>query len=139
MSALGLPLPGGIRRLSSWRRWSLWMLLGVLVVALLVTLVYLAARYEASVAQANVERDVADALSDMRSALTRNVQELQALQSGRPSHDAWQAQADALLRGHREWVRIEWRGPNLELLAELTQERLRQVRRQLPALEHRVL
>lgn len=118
MSALGVPLPGGIRRLSSWRRWSLWMLLGVLVVALLVTLVYLAARYEASVAQANVERDVADALSDMRSALTRNVQELQALQSGRASHDAWQAQAGALLRGHREWVRIEWRGPNLELLAE---------------------
>lgn len=118
MSALSLPLPGGIRRLSSWRRWSLWVLLGVLVVALLVTLVYLAARYEASVAQANVERDVADALSDMRSALTRNVQELQALQSGRPAHDAWKAQADALLRGHREWVRLEWRGPNLELLAE---------------------
>jgi two-component system, LuxR family, sensor histidine kinase DctS len=118
VSALSLPLPVGMRRLSSWRRWSLWVLLGVLVAALLVTLVYLAARYEASVAQANVERDVADALSDMRSALTRNVQELQALQSGRPTQDAWKAQADALLRGHREWVRLEWRGPNLELLAE---------------------
>jgi two-component system sensor histidine kinase DctS len=107
-----------MRRLSSWRRWALWALLGVLVVALLVTLIYLAARYEASVAQANVERDVADALSDMRSALTRNVQELQALQAGHPRHEAWQAQADALLRRHREWVRIEWRGPGLELLAE---------------------
>ena len=107
-----------MRRLSSWRRWSLWVLLGVLVAALLVTLVYLAARYEASVAQGNVERDVADALSDMRSALTRNVQELQALQSGRHTQGEWRVQADALLRRHREWVRIEWRGPGLELLTE---------------------
>jgi len=103
-------------RLSALRRWSLWVLLGVLVVALLVTLVYLAARYEASVAQANVERDAADALSDIRAALTRNVQELQALQSGQPAREQWRGQADQLLRGHREWVRLEKRGPRLELL-----------------------
>ncbi|GAB3665820.1 two-component system sensor histidine kinase NtrB [Ramlibacter alkalitolerans] len=102
-------------RLTTLRRWSLWVLLGVLVVALLVTLVYLAARYEASVAQANVERDAADALSDMRAALTRNVQELQALQSGPPRREQWRAQAEQLLRVHREWVRIEARGPKLEL------------------------
>jgi two-component system sensor histidine kinase DctS len=108
----------GIRRLSSWRRWSLWVLLGVLVLALLVMLVYLAARYEASVAQANVERDVADALSDMRSALTRNVQELQALQAGHPHTGSVAGPGRPLLRGHREWVRLEWRGPNLELHAE---------------------
>ena len=107
-----------MRRLSSWRRWSLWVLLGVLVLAVLVTLVYLAARYEASVAQANVERDVADAMSDIRSALTRNVQELQALQAGHPTREEWKAQSGALLRQHREWVRIEWRGAGLELLAE---------------------
>jgi two-component system sensor histidine kinase DctS len=105
-------------RLSTLRRWSLWVLLGVLVVGMLATLVYLAARYEASVAQANVERDVADALSDIRSALTRNVQELQALQSGHPSREQWRTGADQLLRAHREWVRIEWRGPRLELLYE---------------------
>jgi two-component system sensor histidine kinase DctS len=94
------------------------MLLGVIVAALLVTLVYLAARYEASVAQSNVERDAADALSDIRSALTRNVQELQALVAGRPDADKWRAEAARLLREHREWVRIEMRGPNLELLAD---------------------
>ena len=94
----------------------MWVLLGVLVVALLVILVYLAARYEASVAQGHVERDAADALSDIRSALTRNVQELQALQSGQPTREQWRAEADRLLRGHREWVRIEWRDPKLELL-----------------------
>ena len=107
-----------MRRLSSWRRWSLWVLLGVLVVAVLVTLVYLAARYEASVAQANVERDAADALSDIRSALTRNVQELQALHFKPASREAWRASAETLLRQHREWVRIEWRSPNLDLIAE---------------------
>jgi two-component system, LuxR family, sensor histidine kinase DctS len=117
MTSYFVPGASGIR-LSTLRRWSLWVLLGVLVVALLVTLVYLAARYEASVAQANVERDAADALSDMRSALTRNVQELQALQSDDMSREQWRAEADRLLRAHREWVRIEWRGPKLELRRE---------------------
>jgi two-component system sensor histidine kinase DctS len=117
MGSVVLPLPAGVR-LSSWRRWSLWALLGVLVLALLVTVVWLAARYEASVAQSDVERDAADALSDIRSALTRNVQELQALQAGQPDLVQWQASAAQLLRSHREFVRIEWRGPDLGLRAE---------------------
>lgn len=117
MSAAAIPAPAGVR-LSSWRRWSLWGLLGALVLALLVTVVYLAARYEASVAQGDVERDAADALSDIRSALTRNVQELQALQAGQRDRERWLAAADQLLRAHREFVRLEWRGPDLELRAE---------------------
>jgi two-component system sensor histidine kinase DctS len=119
VSTLAIPFASGMRRLSNWRRWSLWMLLGVLVVGMLVTLVYLAARYEASVAQGNVERDAADALSDVRSALTRNVQELQALQSGQHDAGTWPLEAETLLRRHREWVRIERRGPSLELLADV--------------------
>jgi two-component system sensor histidine kinase DctS len=115
---LRLPVPTGALRPSMWRRWSLWVLLGVLVVGMLVTLVWLAARYEASVAQSDVERDAADALSDIRSALTRNVQELQALQSGHRDRQHWQAEAEQLLRQHREWVRVEWRGPALDLRAE---------------------
>lgn len=110
-------MPAGPRRPSSWRRWSLWVLLGVLVLALLATLVWLASRYEASQAQSNVERDAADALSDIRAALVRNVQDLQALQAGNPAPELWQQQADQLLRANREWVRIEWRGPRLEILA----------------------
>ena len=50
--------------------------------ALLVTLVWLAGRYEASVVQGNLERDAADAVGDVRAGLTRNVQSLQALQAG---------------------------------------------------------
>lgn len=112
-------MPSGMHRLSVWRRWSLWMLLGVLVVALLATLVWLAARYEASVAQGNVERDAADALSDIRSGLTRNVQELQALHATHHREGGgWHQAAEQLLRAHREWVRLEWRGPALDLRAE---------------------
>jgi two-component system, LuxR family, sensor histidine kinase DctS len=116
VSSLVLPL-SGMRYFSHWRRAGLWGLLAVLVVGLLAALVYLAARYEASVAQAAVERDATDALSDMRSALTRNVQELQALEAGEMDADAWRTAAEGLLRRHREWVRIEWRAPNLEVLS----------------------
>jgi two-component system sensor histidine kinase DctS len=111
-ATVAAPLPP--RRLSAPLRWSLWVSLGVLVVALLATLVWLAGRYEASQAQSHVERDVADALSDIRSALTRNVQSLQALQAGHPDREAWLAEADRLLRRHREWVSIEWRDAMLE-------------------------
>jgi two-component system, LuxR family, sensor histidine kinase DctS len=102
------------RRFSASQRWFLWGLLAALVVAMLITLVWLAGRYEASQVQSKLERDTADALSDIRAALGRNVQTLQALQSGDPSPDAWKRQAGALLREHREWMRIEWRNAALE-------------------------
>ncbi len=112
--APALPSP---RRLSAYRRWSLWALLIALVAALLVTLVWLAGRYEASQVQSKLERDTADALSDIRSALTRNVQLLQALQAAHPNRAAWNADVVQLLREHREWLRIEWRNSELETVA----------------------
>jgi two-component system sensor histidine kinase DctS len=104
-------------RSSVVRRWSLWLLLIVLVASLLDTLVWLAGRYEASEVQSRLERDNADALSDLRSALTRNIQSLQALQAGGPTRASWSEAAAALLREHREWVRIEWRDSDLATLA----------------------
>ena len=98
-------------------RWTLWVSLFVLVVSLLATLVWLAGRYEASQAQANVDRDTTEALSDIRSALTRNVQTLQALQSGSPRPASWLDEAARLLREHREFVRIEWRDAHLGTVA----------------------
>ena len=106
MSAIALPAP---RRHSAYLRWSLWALLIGLVAALLVTLVWLAGRYEASQVQSRLDRDTTDALSDIRSAFTRNVQSLQALHAGSPSSDKWPQEARALLRQHREWIRLEWR------------------------------
>lgn len=117
MSAIPLPAAAAaLRRVPASVRWSLWSLLVVLVVALLATLVWLAGRYEASQAQAHVERDAADALGDVRSALTRNIQSLQALQAGNPTPERWTEEATRLLRQQREWVRIEWRQPDLSTL-----------------------
>ena len=81
------------RRGSAQVRWSLWALLIALVAALLVTLVWLAGRYEASQVQSKLERDTADALVDIRAALTRNVQSLQALQSRHLPPAVWKSEA----------------------------------------------
>jgi two-component system sensor histidine kinase DctS len=98
-------------------RWSLWGLLIALVAALLVTLVWLAGRYEASQVQSKLERDTADALIDIRAALTRNAQSLEALHSRPLSPAAWPAEAAGLLREHREWLRVEWRDGALATVA----------------------
>ncbi len=100
-------------RSAAYVRWTLWGLLIALVVALLATLVWLAGRYEASQVQTKLERDTADAISDLRSALTRNVQGLQALQAASPTPTGWSSEAQRLLREHREWVRLEWRDAQL--------------------------
>jgi two-component system sensor histidine kinase DctS len=63
-------------------RRSLWGALIALVLAVLATLVWLAGRYEASQVQAELERDTANAVGDLRGSLSRQVQALQALQSG---------------------------------------------------------
>jgi two-component system, LuxR family, sensor histidine kinase DctS len=107
----------GPRRAWAWRRWSLWTLLIALVAAVLVTLVWLAGRYEASQVQSKLERDTADALGDIRSSLTRNIQRLQALQAGNPRRAAWHNEVATMLREQREWVRIEWRDSNLGIVA----------------------
>ena len=100
---------------SAWRRWSLWTALIALVVSMLVTMVWLAGRYEASQVQSHLERDAADAVSDIRAALSRNLQSLQALNSGDPGLLAWEVEAADLLRNQRELVRLEWRDSAMRL------------------------
>ncbi|CAN1501449.1 COG4191 Signal transduction histidine kinase regulating C4-dicarboxylate transport system [Burkholderiaceae bacterium] len=99
------------------RRWVLWVLLVLLVLSMLSTLVWLAGRYEMSQVQSRIERDAAEAVGDIRNALTRNAQSLQALQFADRSAVPWSQDAAALLREHREWVRLEWRDADLNLLA----------------------
>jgi len=101
-----------VRLPSTWRRRSLWSVLAALVVAMLATLVWLAGRYEASQVQSRLERDTADAVGDIRAALSHNVQSLQALQFNDPTPAAWAMAAADLLRQNRELVRIEWRDSN---------------------------
>lgn len=100
-----------------WRRWSLWLLLVLLVLSMLSTLVWLAGRYEVSQVQTRIERDASDAVADIRTALTRNVQSLQALQFADRTSVPWAQDATALLREHREWLRIEWRDVDLNVIA----------------------
>jgi two-component system sensor histidine kinase DctS len=94
---------------SAWRRWSLWTALVLLVASMLVTLVWLAGRYEATQVQNKLDRDSAEAVADIRAALARNLQSLQALNAMGPRHDDWVEAATELLRTHREIARIEWR------------------------------
>ena len=101
------------------RRWGLWGLLVLLVLTMLGTLVWLASRYEISQVQEQLDSDGVDAVNDIRTALQRNVQGLQSLQSlpsQDPSPHAWTREAAELLRQHREWVRLEWRDLELHVL-----------------------
>ena len=98
------------------RRWVLWGLLVALVLSMLSTLVWLAGRYEVSQVQARIERDAADAVSDIRTVLTRNVQSLQALQYADRSAVPCEQDAHTLVREHREWLRLELRDVDLRVL-----------------------
>ena len=98
-------------------RRSLWAALIALVLAVLATLVWLAGRYEASQVQAELERDTVDAVNDLRNSLSRQVQALQALQSGHLAPATWQPEALGLLRNNRDWLRIEWRTKEWRLLS----------------------
>lgn len=128
MSSTTLPIArtirgafSGLRSLRSlhslWQRWFLWVILAVLVIALLATVVWLAGRHEVEQVQTALDRDTADAVSDLRSGLQRNAQSLRASQVGGMDREHWPIEAAALLREHREWLRLEWRDAALRPLA----------------------
>ncbi|MFZ9335742.1 MAG: two-component system sensor histidine kinase NtrB [Burkholderiaceae bacterium] len=81
------------------------------------TLVWRAGRYEASQVQERVERDVAEAVADLRTGFSRDLQSLQALQGQAATLERWLADAAVLMRAHREWLRIELRDARLATLA----------------------
>ena len=91
------------------RRRGLWAALLVLVGLLLVMLVWLAARYEASQLQDRLELDADEAVQEIRNALGRNAQTLLALPGALASTANWATAADLILRDRRELVRLEWR------------------------------
>ena len=100
------------------KRSALWIMLLLLLAALLGTLVWLAGRYEASQIQSRLERDAAEMVTDIRAGLTRHIQSFQALHSGERTRESWQFPAAALLREHREIMRLEWRSETLEVLTQ---------------------
>ncbi|MDH1703489.1 two-component system sensor histidine kinase NtrB [Comamonas terrigena] len=84
---------------------------------MLVTMVWLAGRYEASQVQDKLERDTVGAVSEIRSALARNMQDLQALNAGDVALEDWRVRAAELLQVRREIVRVEWRNAAMRLVA----------------------
>ncbi|MBC7548864.1 MAG: PAS domain S-box protein, partial [Polaromonas sp.] len=72
-------------------------------------LVWLAGRYESSMVQTRLEHDAGEIVTDIRSALNRNIQTFQALHAVERPAEEWQSPAVLLLRDHREIIRLEWR------------------------------
>lgn len=105
-------LPGGRGR------GYLWVALVGLVIAVLMTLVWLAGRYETSQMQAELDRDTTDAVNEIRRQLARQTQSLLGLPSNTPTDPAWLREAQLGLREHREWLRIEVRDLALNLISQ---------------------
>jgi two-component system sensor histidine kinase DctS len=106
-------LPGRVRRTLLW---------GALVALLLVAqtlLVTLTVRYEASRQQEAVERVAEEVSAELRRAVLRSVQALQALlwSAGAPAQ--WQSGATQLLRTQHEVLRVERRSEDMKLLGNL--------------------
>ena len=98
------------------RRLALWgALVGLLVVAQSL-LVFLTANYERVRAQDQVEAAATAAAADVRQALSRQLQNLQALQWNDPSPQRWRTESAALLHARRELMRIERRDDALHIV-----------------------
>ena len=98
------------------RRIALWSLLVALLVVAQSLLVYLTIKYESARSQEQVESAAASAAADVRQALARHQQGLQALLWNDPTADRWRADAAALLRGRSELMRIERRDPAMRVI-----------------------
>lgn len=94
------------------------MLLLVLLVALLTTAIVLAQRFQTAQAQAALELEAHNMVSDIRAGLNRNVQTLQNLQTAMQHSETWESDAIELLFQHREMARLQWRDPRLRVLSE---------------------
>jgi two-component system, LuxR family, sensor histidine kinase DctS len=111
------PLPSPPRVPRAWpaRRLALWgALVGLLIVAQSL-LVWLTISHERNRAQDQVEQAAAAAAADVRQALARHQQSLQALLWNEPAPAAWHAEATTLLRARREMLRIERRDVQMRI------------------------
>ncbi len=101
----------------SSRRNLLWVALVVLVLSMLLTLVWLAGRYELEKLQIQTNRDASDAVSDLRTGLRRDLHTLEALIPIGLKKPDWIEKTETLMREKTEWLRIEWRDDQLQPVA----------------------
>ncbi len=114
-TASSAPSPLVTTRPRRWRRALLW---GALVSLLLIAqslLVWLTLNYESSRAQEQVDASAAASIGDLKQALGRDLQSLQALTWNSPPILQWRADAADLLRSRRELLRVERRNAGMRL------------------------
>ena len=99
------------------RRAALWGLLMALLLVAQTLLLALTLHYEAGREEEETERAAAETSAAMRRELLQQMQALQALAFGGQPDRAWHQEAAALLRPRQGLERIEWRGPDLSLVA----------------------
>jgi two-component system sensor histidine kinase DctS len=112
--AMNEPLPAAPAR-SRGRRLALWGALVALLVVAQSLLVYLTVNYEQVRAQEQVDAAATAAAADVRLALSRQLQSLQALQWNDPRAAQWRAEAATLLHARRELVRVERRDESMRV------------------------
>ena len=91
-------------------------MLVVLVVGMLIIMVWLAGRYEASQVQDKLDRDAAQAVVEIRSGLSRNLQDLQAVNALHVSPEQWSVRVAEMMQVRRELLRVEWRDPAMRIV-----------------------
>jgi two-component system sensor histidine kinase DctS len=115
MPALPSPQPTIPARPRRWRRALLWgALVGLLLVAQSL-LVWLTLDYESNRAQEQVDAAAAASVGDLKQALGRDLQSLQALTWNAPPILQWRADAGDLLRARRELLRVERRDSGMRV------------------------
>jgi two-component system, LuxR family, sensor histidine kinase DctS len=107
------PSPPRVPRAWPVRRLALWGALIALLIVAQSLLVWLTLSHERNRAQEQVEQAAAAAAADVRQALARHQQSLQALLWNEPAPAVWHADATTLLRARRELLRIERRDPQM--------------------------
>jgi two-component system, LuxR family, sensor histidine kinase DctS len=105
--------------LTSSRRFQLWLALASLVLVGVGMLVFLTARYEASQWQSRADADAAEAVHEVRLALSRHVQQLQAMQNTSATAELWESRAIAWLFARKELRTLEWRDAKLTLITRV--------------------
>ncbi len=91
-------------------------MLVVLVAGMLIMMVWLAGRYEASQVQDKLDRDTAQAVVEIRASLNRNLQDLQAVNALHSTPEQWSVRVAEMLQVRRELLRVEWRDADMHIL-----------------------
>ena len=90
-------------------------MLVLLVAGMLIMMVWLAGRYEASQVQDKLDRDAAQAVVEIRAGLNRNLQDMQAVNTSHVTLAQWGARVAEMMQVRRELLRVEWRDAALSI------------------------